>query len=83
MYKSSKIEEDMVWLHKGRIKDDVLRHPTDAKAWKDFDAQYPKFAVDQRNVRLGLAPDVFNPFRVMNTTHSTWPILLITYNLPP
>ena len=71
MYKSSKIAEDMVWYHKGRVKDDVLRHPADAKAWKDFDAQYPEFMMDPRNVRLGLASDGFNPFCVMSTTHST------------
>ncbi|GJU24568.1 hypothetical protein Tco_1163189 [Tanacetum coccineum] len=34
-------------------------------------------------VRLGLASDGVNPFRTMSTTHSTWPVLLIPYNLPP
>jgi len=34
MYKSSTIAEDIVWHHKGRIKDDVLGHPADAKMWK-------------------------------------------------
>ncbi|KAG8485489.1 hypothetical protein CXB51_021293 [Gossypium anomalum] len=43
----------------------------------------PDFASDPRNVRLGLASDGFNPFRTMSTSHSTWPVLLIPYNLEP
>ena len=83
MYKSSRIAEDMLWHHKERVKDGILRHPADAKAWTDFDEQNSHFASDPCNVRLGLASDGFNPFRVMSTTHSTWPVLLILYNLPP
>ena len=30
-----------------------------------------------------MAADGFNPFRTMNTQHSTWPIILIPYNVPP
>ena len=82
-YKSSKIAEDMIWHDRHRMKDGVLRHPADGKAWEKFDQQYSDFALDPRNVRLGLASDGFNPFRVMSSTHSTWPVLLIPYNLPP
>nr|GEU51891.1 ribose 5-phosphate isomerase, type A [Tanacetum cinerariifolium] len=39
--------------------------------------------LDPRSVRLGLASDGFNPFGTMSTSHSTWPVLLIPYNLPP
>lgn len=52
MYKSSKIAKDMVWHHKANIKDDILRHPTYAKVWKDSDEQNPTIVVDLRNVRL-------------------------------
>jgi len=63
-------------------RNEILRHPADAKAWKEFHKQYPNFASDPRNVRLGLASNGFNPFCVMSTTYSTWPVLLIPYNLP-
>ncbi|KAG8491277.1 hypothetical protein CXB51_014456 [Gossypium anomalum] len=46
-----------------------------------FDRRFPNFAFDPRHVRLGLASDGFNPFQKMSTSHSTWPILLIPYNL--
>jgi len=33
-------------------------------------------------MRLGLIADGFNPFRSMSTSHSTWPVMLVPYNLP-
>ncbi|GAA0171414.1 hypothetical protein LIER_25448 [Lithospermum erythrorhizon] len=69
--------------HASREKDGLLRHPADGEDWKEFDKLYPTFGSESRNVRLGLASDGFNPFRTMNTQHSTWPVVLINYNLPP
>ncbi|WVZ89102.1 hypothetical protein U9M48_035555 [Paspalum notatum var. saurae] len=73
----------MRWHDEGRTKDGKLRHPADGEAWRDFDARYPDFAADARNVRLGLASDGFNPFGNMSIKHSTWPVMLVPYNLPP
>jgi hypothetical protein len=39
------------------------------------------FAFDPCNVRPGLALDGFNSFGNMSNTHSTWPIMLVPYNL--
>ncbi|XP_060672435.1 uncharacterized protein LOC132803435 [Ziziphus jujuba] len=61
----------------------VLRHPADGEAWKHFDEQYPVFAMDPRNVRLGAATDGFNPFSNMSTSYSMLPVMLVPYNLPP
>ena len=36
-----------------------------------------------RNVRLGLASDDFNPFGIMSSSNSIWPIVLVPYNMPP
>ena len=71
----------MKWQADKRIKDGVLRHPTDGLAWKDFDEQYPEFAFNPHNIKLGLSSDGFNPYGNMSATHSTWPIMLIPYNL--
>ncbi|KAL4581331.1 hypothetical protein LXL04_017545 [Taraxacum kok-saghyz] len=73
----------MTWHDEGRPKDGNLRHPADAKSWKEFDSLYPQFAKETRNVRLGLSSDGFNPFRTMSIAHSTWPVVLVNYNLPP
>ncbi|XP_026449694.1 uncharacterized protein LOC113349871 [Papaver somniferum] len=61
----------------------VLRHPSDAEAWKDFDSRYPQFAEDPRNKRLGLDTDGFNPYGNMNNAYNTWPVIVMPYNLPP
>ena len=73
----------MKWHRDKRVEtDDVLRHPTDAKGWKHFDSEFPNFAFDPRNVRLGLALNRFNPFSQMSTSYSMWHVILLTYNLP-
>ncbi|GJS52406.1 putative transposase-associated domain-containing protein [Tanacetum coccineum] len=73
----------MTWHSKERVDDGLIRHPVDSPAWKMFDKKYPEFGCESRNVRLGLASDRFNPFRTMTISHSTWPVVLIPYNLPP
>ncbi|KAL9666189.1 hypothetical protein QQ045_000513 [Rhodiola kirilowii] len=56
---------------------------SDSEAWQDFDKNFPNFAKEIRNVRLGLATDGFNPFGAAALSHSTWPIVVMPYNLPP
>jgi hypothetical protein len=73
----------MKWHAQGCTKDGVLRHAADGEAWKAFHSRYPNFASDPRNVRLGLASDGLNPFGNMSSSHSTWPVMLVLYNLPP
>ncbi|XP_049406222.1 uncharacterized protein LOC125869841 [Solanum stenotomum] len=60
-----------------------MRHPADSIAWRKFDEAHTYFARDPRNVRLGLALDGFSPFKSMSISHSTWPVIMIPYNLPP
>lgn len=83
LFLTSKTANLMKWHAEDRVDDGVAKHPADSLAWKDFDKRNPTFASDSRNVRLGLASDGFNPFRSMNIVHSTWPVVLIPYNLPP
>ncbi|XP_074351848.1 uncharacterized protein LOC141690996 [Apium graveolens] len=66
-----------------RTKDGKLRYPADVEGWKSMDANHPNFVADPRNLRLGLAADGINPYRSMNISHNTWPIILVNYNLPP
>ncbi|XP_012830522.1 PREDICTED: uncharacterized protein LOC105951618 isoform X2 [Erythranthe guttata] len=84
LYLSRKTASDMRW-HKDRKieEDDTMIHPADSEVWKDLDKQYPWFAQDPRNVRLGLATDGFNPFGNMSNSYSVWPVILMAYNLPP
>ncbi|KAL4567614.1 hypothetical protein LXL04_023203 [Taraxacum kok-saghyz] len=58
-------------------------HPSDSEAWKHFDAIHPSFVAERRNVRLGLCTDGFSPYGISGSQHSTWPIIVTPYNLPP
>ncbi|KAL9688547.1 hypothetical protein QQ045_032970 [Rhodiola kirilowii] len=60
-----------------------LRHPVDGEVWQNFDREFPEFSKDIRNVQLGLVTDGFNPFGVSGLSHSTWPIIVMTYNFSP
>jgi hypothetical protein len=66
-------------------KDDgKLRHPSDGKQWKRFDAKFPKeFGDKARNIRFVLSTNGMNPFSDLSSSHSTWPVILTIYNLPP
>ncbi|PKU73072.1 hypothetical protein MA16_Dca026495 [Dendrobium catenatum] len=75
LFKTKKSAEEMIW-HENR-------HPVDGEDWKSFDSRYPDFSSDPRNVRLVLASDGFNPFKIMSSTYSIWPVLLVPYNMPP
>ncbi|KAL5574711.1 hypothetical protein UlMin_016410 [Ulmus minor] len=84
LFATSKTAKLMRWHQSGKSTDDnVMRHPVDGRAWKDFDSKHTEFADDVRNVRLGLAADGFNPFNNMSISYSMWPVVLTTYNLPP
>ena len=71
------------WHKEDRKKDVMLRHPADGSQWRKIDREFPTFADDARNLRFGLSTDGFNPFGEQSSSHSTWPVTLCIYNLPP
>ncbi|WMV40449.1 hypothetical protein MTR67_033834 [Solanum verrucosum] len=83
LFMSSKTSPLMRWHHENKANDGIMRHPVDSKAWKKFDELHQSFAMEPRNVRLGLASDGFQPFGCSRTPYSIWPVVLIPYNLPP
>src|SRR3954462_14629258 len=64
-------------------KEDMLRHPSDGSQWTALDLEYPDFGKEPRNLRIGVSADGVNPFGVQSSTHSTWPVFVCIYNLPP
>ncbi|XP_066357918.1 uncharacterized protein [Miscanthus floridulus] len=60
-----------------------MLHPCHGKAWKQFDDDFPDFAEDARNVRLGFATDGFTPYKLNAASYSCWPVFWVPYNLPP
>jgi len=74
----------MSWHASDEHKNDgKLRHPADGKQWQDFNDNHRDFASEPRNVRFALCTDGMNPFAERSSKHSTWPVILTIYNLPP
>jgi hypothetical protein len=74
----------MSWHASDEHKNDgKLRHPDDGKQWQDFNDNHRDFADEPRNVRFTLSTDGMNPFAERSSKHSTWPVILTIYNLPP
>ncbi|XP_066323130.1 uncharacterized protein [Miscanthus floridulus] len=71
IFASKRTSEETQWHKKTRTSvDNVMSHPADGEAWKEFDTREPTFADDSRNLRLALATDGFNPFGNMSTQYS-------------
>ena len=74
----------MRWHSEDRKKDGKLRAPADGSQWRKIERKYwDEFAKDPRNVWFGLSADGINPFGEQSSNHSTWPVTLCMYNLPP
>jgi hypothetical protein len=88
MFHSPSISALMKWHAENQSDreggDGLVRHPCDSKAWKHFHENVdPTFQRDARNVHFVLAADGVNPFKQTHSTWSTWPVVLLNYNLPP
>ncbi|KAL9674265.1 hypothetical protein QQ045_030535 [Rhodiola kirilowii] len=58
-------------------------HSVDSLQWAKVDNTFPVFGAEFRNLRLGLSTDGVNPHGNLSSQHSTWPVILVIYNLPP
>ncbi|XP_058000739.1 uncharacterized protein LOC131178813 [Hevea brasiliensis] len=83
LYASEATAAKMRWHAEHNIEDDVMCHLSDSEAWKHFNRTHPMFAVEIRNVRLGLCTDEFQPFGQSGQQYSCWPVIITPYNLPP
>ncbi|CAH9127371.1 unnamed protein product [Cuscuta epithymum] len=84
MYMSSKTSEFMTWHTRGTSSTrTTISHPCHSEAWKHVDQTFPDFALECRNVRLGLCTDGFNPNSDFSNPYSIWPVFIAVYNLPP
>ena len=83
MYRCTSLAKLNKWHTKRKDYSSNVECVPDSKAWKHIDSAYPRFALEERNIRLGLALDSVNPFSNQSLSHSTWPVVLLNYNLPP
>lgn len=83
MFRCKRLAELNKWHATREKTGEKVECVPDSKAWKHINKLYPEFASSERNIRFGLALDGVNPFSNQSLSHSTWPILLFNYNLPP
>ena len=83
MFQSSKIAKDLIWHAQSGEFDGKMRHPSDSPSWKVIDHRWPDFAAEPRNLRLAISADGINPHSSLSSRYSCWPVVMITYNLPP
>ncbi|KAL6204904.1 hypothetical protein ACLB2K_022171 [Fragaria x ananassa] len=82
MFQSPRTAKSLTW-HGDRKKDGMMRHPADSPTWKLVDTQWPEFGKEPKNLRLTLLSNGFNPYVALSSKYSCWPVILVTYNLPP
>jgi len=83
LYATKNVAKQMRWhAEKPRVSGS-LAHPSNGEPWKHLDEVDPEFAVEPRNVRLGLCTDGFSSFGQFGQTYSCWLVILTPYNLPP
>ncbi|KAL3696095.1 hypothetical protein R1sor_010171 [Riccia sorocarpa] len=60
-----------------------MRLVVDSPAVQHVEQTWPEFRRDPRHLRFGLASDGVSPCGVKSSSHSTWPVVLTNYNVPP
>nr|XP_004512662.1 uncharacterized protein LOC101489810 [Cicer arietinum] len=83
LFSNTNDAKNVRWHADERKRDGQLRHPADSLQWRKIDDLYPEFGSEPRNLSLGLATDGMNPYGTLSSNHSSWPVLLVIYNLPP
>ena len=84
LFANAKTAKLMRWHAEDRLVDGNLRHPADGSQWRAINYKYKnRFAKEIRNIRFGLSTDGMCPFNMVSSKHSTWPVTLCIYNLPP
>jgi hypothetical protein len=73
----------MLWHHHYRSTNNMVRFAADSKLWKQINEDWPDFGAEPRNIRFGLATDGVNLFSMKHSMWSTWPVMLLNYNLLP
>ena len=84
LFANAEMAKLLRWHEEGHRKDKMLRHPANGSDWRIIDSLVKKnFGYYARNIRFGLSTDGMNPFDMVRTNHSTWPVTLCIYNMPP
>jgi hypothetical protein len=74
LFMTEESTKQMTWHKNGtQYNPKKMVHPSDADAWKYFNAWHPLKVEEARNVRVALATDRFNPYGMMAAPYTCWP----------
>jgi hypothetical protein len=83
MFSTPQLAALMTWHAENFSKDGKMRGPYDSVQWRHVKDTHVEFAADSRNIHLGLCADGVNPYSQKRSTHSSCPVFLLNYNIPP
>jgi len=69
------------WHKNNVFANGLVKSVPNSVAWKHIIEKWLEFANDARNIRLKLVLNEVKPFGNLSSIHSTWPIVLLNYNL--
>ncbi|CAL2253378.1 unnamed protein product [Prunus armeniaca] len=78
-----KTAKSLTWHAARKSVDGQMSHPANFPSWKLVDDKWLEFGKEPRKLRLALSSDGFNPHSSLSSRYSCWPVILVTYNLPP
>ena len=83
MFSTPQLASLMTWHGENMSSDGKMRGPYDSPQWQHVKEIYGEFSADSRNIHLGMCADGVNPYSQKRSTHSTCPVFLLNYNIPP
>ncbi|XP_008233167.1 PREDICTED: uncharacterized protein LOC103332221 [Prunus mume] len=61
----------------------VPKFKSGSPSWKMIEYKWLGFGSKPRNLRLALSSYEINPYSSLSSRYNCWPVILVTYNLPP
>lgn len=83
LFRCPEVAALMKWHATNKSDDGYMRSAVDSPQWAAVERIDPTFKEEDNNVYMGLVADGVNPFGNQSSRYSMWPVLLVTYNLPP
>ena len=83
MFSTPQLASLMAWHGENMSRDGKMRGPYDSPQWQHVRDKHGEFSADHRNIHLGLCADGVNPYSQKRSTHSSCPVFLLNYNIPP
>ena len=83
MYRCPEIAKLLASHVEQKSLDGKMRSVIDSPQWAALDNLPGNFGTNPTDLRLGLVADGICPYGNASSKHSTWPILVVIYNLPP